>query len=360
MARFCVNCGKEIKKDDSFCPECGTKVDESYYSDAPTQVLPAEEVASSADAAGSKPRNEASVPTDTAGSAIRSGASAPSDQTRPIASVPAGRSANPASFVAQPQPAKGGDGNKGILIGVLAACVVVLFVLVILFATGAVSLGGNAQGSSNNASQAAQSDGASEGSDSDSTSSKDESSSDDAKSKAKSSSKKESVGKADVHVSSVEIELYDNLSASYKRLGKLSDEINTTYKNAFNNNAMKKDYDKREALYEAAMEEHDKVAAVMGDLQTLEDAAAGSAFNEGTYDDMLLCYEYCLHRIGVICSAWENSLYYDDPKGHEAEICQPLKDAQYDENAKKHKGNVDLERFKALYPKCKPVNPEKN
>lgn len=347
MARFCIKCGKELGKGDSFCQECGTKVDESYYADVPAQVMPQ---AGAADEAPSPSQGPGGVSTPTTPmTPVSSG-------VRPAASAASFQQPVPASS----QPSGGNGTNKGIVIGVLSAFVVVLFVLVILFATGAVSLGGN-QGSSNNASQSVQNDeSSSDKSDDGSASSKDDDSSEETKSKAESSSKKESVGKADVHVSSAEVELYDNLSASYKRLGKLSDEINTTYKNAFNNNAMKKNYNKRESLYEAAVEEHDKVGAAMDDLKTLEGAAAGSDFNEGTYDDMLLCYEYCLHRIGVICEAWENSLYYDDPKGYEAEICEPLKEAQYDEKGKKHKGNVDLERYKALYPKCKPVNPEKN
>lgn len=341
MARFCVKCGKELGKGDSFCQECGTKVDESYYSDVPTQVLP------KSDASDEKPQASQAV-------------SGVSDQTTPMSSVLSG---GPAVSFQQSAPAasqpSGGNGtNKGVVIGVLSACVVLLFVLVILFATGAVSLGGHSQDSSN-ANRTEQSDVSSAAKEDNDTASEHESADNhDASSAA--SQKSDDLGKADVHVSSEEIELYDNLRASYKKLGNLSDEINTTYKNAFNNNALKKNYSKRKALCNNALDEYAKVNAAMEDLKTLESAAYGSDYNASTYEDMLSCYEYCLHRIGVICDAWENSLYYDDPKGHEDEICAPLKDAQYDENGKKHKGNVDLQRYKALYPKCEPVNPEKN
>lgn len=348
MARFCIKCGKELGKGDSFCQECGTKVDESYYADAPTQIMPQ---AGAAD--------ETFRPSQGFG-----GVSA---QTTPMASVSSGeRSATSVASFQQPAPAtpqpSGGNGtNKGIVIGVLSAFVVVLFVLVILFATGAVSLGNHSQDSSD-ATKTAQGDTSSTAKESDETdsSTSEHESADGHNAPAASSLKSNELGKADVHVSSQEIELYDNLKASYKKLGNLSGEINTTYKNAFNNNAMKKDRSKRTALCNNALDEYDKVNAAMEDLRALESAAHGSDYNASTYEDMLSCYEYCLHRIGVICDAWENSLYYDEPKGHEDEICAPLKDAQYDENGKKHKGNVDLERYKALYPKCKPVNPEKN
>lgn len=347
MARFCIKCGKELGKGDSFCQECGTKVDESYYADVPTQVMPQAGVNDEAVSSSQNP----------------GGVSAPTTPMTPVSS--GGRPAASVASFQQPAPASsqpsGGNGtNKGIAIGVLSAFVVVLFVLVILFATGAVSLGGN-QGSSDTT-KTAQSDASSTAKESDESDSStgEHKSSDEHNASADSSQKSNELGKADVHVSSQEIELYGNLKDSYKKLGNLSDEINTTYKNAFNNNAMKKDRSKRTVLRNNALDEYDKVNAAMEDLKTLESAAYGSDYNASTYEDMLSCYEYCLHRIGVICDAWENSLYYDEPKGHEDEICAPLKDAQYDENGKKHKGNVDLERYKALYPKCKPVNPEKN
>lgn len=145
-----------------------------------------------------------------------------------------------------------------------------------------------------------------------------------------------------------EEKIYQNLLNYYQDLAGFDQEISTAADN-FNSNYLKEDMVTRNRYATSALELQSKLKEAQQSLTQY--AVPSSSINYHHYTDMLACYEACLNRINVICEAWDNSLSYDDPEGHEEEILAPLRS-----NNGAGSSNY-LQQFDELYPNAQPARP---
>lgn len=142
--------------------------------------------------------------------------------------------------------------------------------------------------------------------------------------------------------------LYNDLVTYYNNLETYDSKISTAATN-FNNNYLKKDISTRSSYANSA---NSLLNSISSDYNALLDLSVSSSSEYyDCYNNLLTCYYDCKMRISVICDAWDISLTYSDPTGHEDTICQPLEQDRVDGN------NTYYTEFKQVYPHAKPTAP---
>lgn len=144
-------------------------------------------------------------------------------------------------------------------------------------------------------------------------------------------------------------EIYAVLSSSYDGLSSLDSQVGDVASD-FNSYYMDSSVSTREAYAaeaEALLQEIAEEAAVVDELEV----SSSSAYYE-TWQNISTLY-YCLEqRVSVICEAWDVSLSYDDPSGHDEEILAPIVAARNESGT-----NQYLAQYDELYPSSEPVAP---
>lgn len=315
--KFCTSCGSSLEPGQKFCTACGAPVsDESALAQGDRSAgSSVGEVPSPLN----RPGNTAPMPV------VPSAASAGDDtqvlpnydaRNRRYRQDPSGHLLSESSSASS---------NKKILIGVIAVLAVLVCILVgVLF--GVVS--GNRQdavSSDRSSDQPAATDGPVANS---------STSSSDSKQKA----------------SSTDAELYETLSGFYNRLATYDNQIASEAKD-FNANFLSKSLSTRTSSSNSASKLRKDIEDDYLDLQSL--TVPSDSSYASCYSSLMTCYYDCLQRISVITEAWEISLSYSDPTGHEDEICEPLSRDKVGDS------NKYYTEFKQTYPSAKPVSPGK-
>lgn len=144
-------------------------------------------------------------------------------------------------------------------------------------------------------------------------------------------------------------EIYAVLSSSYDGLSSLDSQVGDVASD-FNSYYMDSSVSTREAYAaeaEALLQEIAEEAAVVDELEV----SSSSAYYE-TWQNISTLY-YCLEqRVSVICDAWDVSLSYDDPSGHDEEILAPIVAARNESGTNRY-----LAQYDELYPSSEPVAP---
>lgn len=143
-------------------------------------------------------------------------------------------------------------------------------------------------------------------------------------------------------------ELYSTLSSYYSRLGDYDQRIASAAK-SFNADYVSKNMSVRSSDASSAYALAEEIA---DDYYALKNLPVPSTSRYAScYSAMLTCYYDCTQRIGAISEAWDISLQYSDPTGHEDEICAPLSRDRSGDN------NKYYTEFKQTYPSAKPQSP---
>lgn len=143
-------------------------------------------------------------------------------------------------------------------------------------------------------------------------------------------------------------ELYSTLSSYYSRLGDYDQGIASAAK-TFNADYVSKNMSVRSSDASSAYALAEEIA---DDYYALKNLPVPSTSRYAScYSAMLTCYYDCTQRIGAISEAWDISLQYSDPTGHEDEICAPLSRDRSGDN------NKYYTEFKQTYPSAKPQSP---
>lgn len=143
-------------------------------------------------------------------------------------------------------------------------------------------------------------------------------------------------------------ELYSTLSSYYSRLGDYDQRIASAAK-TFNADYVSKNMSVRSSDASSAYALAEEIA---DDYYALKNLPVPSTSRYAScYSAMLTCYYDCTQRIGAISEAWDISLQYSDPTGHEDEICAPLSRDRSGDN------NKYYTEFKQTYPSAKPQSP---
>lgn len=143
-------------------------------------------------------------------------------------------------------------------------------------------------------------------------------------------------------------ELYSTLSSYYSRLGDYDQRIASAAK-TFNADYVSKNMSVRSSDASSAYALAEEIA---DDYYALKNLPVPSTSRYAScYSAMLACYYDCTQRIGAISEAWDISLQYSDPTGHEDEICAPLSRDRSGDN------NKYYTEFKQTYPSAKPQSP---
>ena len=143
-------------------------------------------------------------------------------------------------------------------------------------------------------------------------------------------------------------ELYSTLSAYYSRLGDYDQRISSAAK-TFNADYVSKNMSIRSSDASSAYALAEEIADEYNALKNLP--VPSTSRYASSYSAMLTCYYDCTQRIGAISEAWDISLQYSDPTGHEDEICAPLSRDRSGDN------NKYYTEFKQTYPSAKPQSP---
>lgn len=143
-------------------------------------------------------------------------------------------------------------------------------------------------------------------------------------------------------------EIYNKLIVFYNKLDAYDSQISSAA-TTFNNNYLKKDLSTRSDCAGDAYDLFYNVSTEYSNLYNLDVPTASEYYD--SYNKLLTCYYDCEMRISIICDAWDISLTYTDPTGHEKEICKPLEDTRVNDN------NKYYTEYKQVYPTAKPAAP---
>ena len=302
--KFCTSCGSPLDPGQKFCTTCGAAITESSSdltssissSSAPGDTSPMPAVGS----------QRPSYPGDT--------------QVLNSQDVQNRQYHQPSGNSAPVIPNRNSDSKKPVFI----VLIVVLAIAVLVLAGVLLSnLFGNQQNSSSASSTATEESQPSNPSQSTSNSSSAE-------------------------ITDADRELYSTLSSYYSRLGDYDQRIASAAK-TFNADYVSKNMSVRSSDASSAYALAEEIA---DDYYALKNLPVPSTSRYAScYSAMLTCYYDCTQRIGAISEAWDISLQYSDPTGHEDEICAPLSRDRSGDN------NKYYTEFKQTYPSAKPQSP---
>lgn len=331
MPRFCTQCGKLLKDDERFCTSCGAPVtDDDQVSqaqeDAPfAENAPAPDAVSGADATATQPQpadvtvqsahQPAPAPQPEVGTTQQwAAANAAAQQPIPTAAPQAGTPTAPKN-------------NNALLIGIIAALVVVIIALVAFFMIKPFDKGtDDSKGT---------------------TIEKVKIDDDDDDVSVKGDPNKLDDDAHDAATIS-EQNVYDQLSSYYSRLSDLDQQVRDCA-TTFNTYYLKDDRSSRQSASDAAEALEDQISDLKDEVEDLD--VPIDSQNYSSWKDIITLYDDLENRIDVICDAWEISLEYSSPTNHKDEIVAPLaRDNVAGTNDNKYR--LD---FEDRYPGAAPV-----
>lgn len=139
-----------------------------------------------------------------------------------------------------------------------------------------------------------------------------------------------------------ESEQYAQLDALYDKLDGFDKRVHEAA-TGFNNQFLSSNYEVRKGGYDAADRLNEDIIAASEQAIALDIPASSRYY--GSWGDICTLYECLLHRVDVICEAWQLSMQYSDPAPHEEEILALLA-ADHDESG----NNKYYNAYKQLYP----------
>lgn len=331
MPRFCTQCGKLLKDDERFCTSCGAPVtDDDQVSQAQENApfaenAPAPDAVSSADATATQPQpadvtvqsahQPAPAPQPEVGTTQQwAAANAAAQQPIPTAAPQAGTPTAPKN-------------NNALLIGIIAALVVVIIALVAFFMIKPFDKGtDDSKGT---------------------TIEKVKIDDDDDDVSVKGDPNKLDDDAHDAATIS-EQNVYDQLSSYYSRLSDLDQQVRDCA-TTFNTYYLKDDRSSRQSASDAAEALEDQISDLKDEVEDLD--VPIDSQNYSSWKDIITLYDDLENRIDVICDAWEISLEYSSPTNHKDEIVAPLaRDNVAGTNDNKYR--LD---FEDSYPGAAPV-----
>ena len=335
MPRFCTHCGKLLKDDERFCTSCGAPAtDDDQASQAQegtpfTENAPAPDAVSGVDATATQPQ-PANVTVQSAHQPVPApqpevgttqqwaAANAAAQQPIPTAAPQAGAPTAPKN-------------NNALLIGIIAALVVVIFALVVFFMIKPFDKGAdNSKGTTIEKVKIDDDD-------------------DDASVKGD-PNKLDDDDDDDAHDAATisEQNVYDQLSSYYSRLSDLDQQVRDCA-TTFNTYYLKDDRSSRQSASDAAEALEDQISDLKDEVEDLD--VPIDSQNYSSWKDIITLYDDLENRIDVICDAWEISLEYSSPANHKDEIVAPLaRDNVAGTNDNKYR--LD---FEDRYPGAAPV-----
>lgn len=343
MPRFCTHCGKLLNDDERFCTSCGTPVtDDGQASQSQEDAQAAEHAAASdaafdtaattvqsaqqptaaqpqqADVTVQSAHQPAPVPQPEAGATQQwAAANAAAQQPVPTAAPQAGAPTAPKN-------------NNALLIGIIAALVVVIIALVTFFMIGPFNK--NADDSKGTTIEKVKID------------------HDDDDMSVKGDPNKLDDNDDDAHDAATisEQNVYDQLSSYYSRLSDLDQQVRDCA-TTFNTYYLKDDRSSRQSASDAAEALEDQIGDLKDEVEDLD--VPIDSQNYSSWKDIIALYDDLENRIDVICDAWEISLEYSSPANHKDEIVAPLaRDNVAGTNDNKYR--LD---FEDRYPGAAPV-----
>jgi hypothetical protein len=140
---------------------------------------------------------------------------------------------------------------------------------------------------------------------------------------------------------SAEKELHEILVMLYEDAGVYDTYVREAADN-FNGDYLTESKEVREEYYESAVMLTEDLHELWIAVENLEVSSESRYYSQ--WKDICELYECLYYRIDVIKAAWEISLSYDNPKGHEEEILAPIRADNVDGD------NKYYTRFNELYP----------
>lgn len=312
MSRFCTHCGKLLKDDERFCTSCGTPVTDDGQTSQSQEDAQADVTVQSAHQPAPAPQPEVGATQQWATPA----GSAP-QQPIPTAAPQAGAPTAPKN-------------NNALLIGIIAALVVVIIALVAFFMIGPFKK--NADDSKGTTIEKVKID------------------HDDDDVSVKGDPNKLDDDDDDAHDAATinEQNVYDQLSSYYSRLSDLDQQVRDCA-TTFNTYYLKDDRSSRQSASDAAEALEDQIDDLKDGVEDLD--VPIDSQNYSSWKDIIALYDDLENRIDVICDAWEISLEYSSPANHKDEIVAPLaRDNVAGTNDNKYR--LD---FEDRYPGAAPV-----
>ena len=343
MPRFCTHCGKLLNDDERFCTSCGTPVtDDGQASQSQEDAQAAEHAAASdaafdtaattvqsaqqptaaqpqqADVTVQSAHQPAPVPQPEAGATQQwAAANAAAQQPVPTAAPQAGAPTAPKN-------------NNALLIGIIAALVVVIIALVAFFMIKPFDKGADdTKGTTIEKVKIDHDD-------------------DDVSVKGDPNKFDDDDDDADDDDTNGEQNIYDQLSSYYSRLSDLDQQVRDCA-TTFNTYYLKDDRSSRQSASDAAEALEDQIDDLKDEVEDLD--VPVDSQNYSSWKDIIALYDDLENRIDVICDAWEISLEYSSPANHKDEIVAPLaRDNVAGTNDNKYR--LD---FEDRYPGAAPV-----
>lgn len=343
MPRFCTHCGKLLNDDERFCTSCGTPVtDDGQASQSQEDAQAAEHAAASdaafdtaattvqsaqqptaaqpqqADVTVQSAHQPAPVPQPEAGATQQwAAANAAAQQPVPTAAPQAGAPTAPKN-------------NNALLIGIIAALVVVIIALVAFFMIKPFDKGADdTKGTTIEKVKIDHDD-------------------DDVSVKGDPNKFDDDDDDADDDDTNGEQNIYDQLSSYYSRLSDLDQQVRDCA-TTFNTYYLKDDRSSRQSASDTAEALEDQIDDLKDEVEDLD--VPVDSQNYSSWKDIIALYDDLENRIDVICDAWEISLEYSSPANHKDEIVAPLaRDNVAGTNDNKYR--LD---FEDRYPGAAPV-----
>ena len=142
--------------------------------------------------------------------------------------------------------------------------------------------------------------------------------------------------------------VYDQLSSYYSRLSDLDQQVRDCA-TTFNTYYLKDDRSSRQSASDTAEALEDQISDLKDEVEDLD--VPIDSQNYSSWKDIITLYDDLENRIDVICDAWEISLEYSSPANHKDEIVAPLaRDNVAGTNDNKYR--LD---FEDRYPGAAPV-----
>lgn len=312
MPRFCTHCGKLLKDDERFCTNCGTPATDDGQASQSQENAQADVTVQSAHQPAPAPQPEVGTTQQWAAPA----GSAP-QQPIPTAAPQAGAPAAPKN-------------SNTLLIGIIAALIVVIIALVVFFMIKPFDKGADDTKGT--------------------TIEKVKIDHDDDDVSVKGDPNKFDDDDDDAHDAATisEQNVYDQLSSYYSRLSDLDQQVRDCA-TAFNTYYLKDDRSSRQSASDAAEALENQIGDLKDEVEDLD--VPIDSQNYGSWKDIITLYDDLENRIDVICDAWEISLEYSSPANHKDEIVAPLaRDNVAGTNDNKYR--LD---FEDRYPGAAPV-----
>ena len=335
MPRFCTQCGKLLKDDERFCTSCGApataddQVSQAQEGTPFAENVPAPDAVSGADATAAQPQ-----PADVTVQSAHQPVPAPQPEVGTTQQWTAANAAaqQPISTAAPQVGAPAAPkNNNALLIGIIAALVVVINALVAFFMIKPFDKG--ADDSKGTTIEKVKID-----DDDDDVSVKGD------------PNKLDDDDDDDAHDAATisEQNVYDQLSSYYSRLSDLDQQVRDCA-TTFNTYYLKDDRSSRQSASDAAEALEDQIGDLKDEVEDLD--VPIDSQNYSSWKDIITLYDDLENRIDVICDAWEISLDYSSPANHKDEIVAPLaRDNVAGTNDNKYR--LD---FEDRYPGAAPV-----